>query len=294
MDFPPAPPTPSEVEADPASLKNLDSRILYDQEKRQFILAVSSEGKTEEYQYSFIVKQWILIKKHIMDDEELEEEANKEEIKRLKKQKLNSIRQEKEMLIEPSSSGIFISNLPETTIDELKSHFSKYGSIALDEGDSPRIKLYFDESKRFKHEALILYENSKSVDLAIQMAHQTLMRGRVIGVEVAKFKANHSEKLMDIKKKFYSKIVVIENMFQKTELETDEYLKSDIESDIKDECSKVGSDDVVKISLFPQDEMVTIKFRDPELATRLIDNLQSRFYDGNLLRAYRYDGKTYA
>lgn len=61
--------------------------------------------------------------------------------------------------------------------DEIYSVFSKFGLIAeeIDNG-SHRIKMYEDDAGNFKGEALVVYFRPESVELAIQMLHETEFR----------------------------------------------------------------------------------------------------------------------
>lgn len=291
--FPDQPPVPSQVDKNPEILKLVDERLLFDKETRQWIFTDSSEGndKPTEYQYNFIINKWIKITKHVMDEEELEEEANKEEIKQLKRQKLEQIKQEKQNLMASTTgNSIFLTNLSEdSTFEDLNDLFSKYGTIALDKSNTPRIKLYYDEKGLFKREALIIYESEKSVELSIQMVNETEVKGNIIKVEPAKFK----KQLDDIKSKFYAKIVVIENMFRSEEFNSDSNLELDIETDIHEECNKHDISDIIKIAFFPKDTIVTIKFRSVDLVNKIKEIFNERYYDGLVLNVHDYDGTKY-
>lgn len=291
-EFPDKPPAPSQVEKNAELLKQVDERILFDKEARQWIFTEMRDGKSIEYQYNFIVNKWIKITKHIMNDEELEEEANKDEIKQLKRQKLEEIKREKYKLKgSKTGNSIFVTNLSKTTsLEQLKDLFSKYGPIALDKGNSPRIKLYYDELGNFKQEALIIYESEKSVELAIQMVNDTEVEGNIIKVETASFKQQQE----DIKGKFYSKIVVIEGMFRSDELTSDPNLELDIEADIYEECNRNNISDVVKISFFPKDAVITIKFKSADLVSKITNVFNQRYYDGLLIRTHNYTGTKYS
>lgn len=282
MEFPPEPPPPNAYQENPLILKTLDENISFDNEKNQWVF--TKDG--QEYQYNYIISKWLKIGKHTLDEEELEEEANKEELKQIKKQKLEELKKRLNHLKKPSNTGIFISNLPDTNKLELAELFSKYGAIAKDHSEELKIKLYEDNGQ-FKKEGLIIFENEKSVDLAVQMMDGTTYKDHKIKVEVAKFKKQADE----LKNKFYEKVVVIENMFRKSEF--DESLKADIEEDINEEITKYDLDDLVKINWFKKDAVITVRFKTIDLASKVIEKFNDRYYDGLKLKVFRYKGNKY-
>lgn len=72
------------------------------------------------------------------------------------------------------NTAVFISSLPPTTTTEqLRSTFSKAGLI-LEDGDGvPKVKLYHDDQGRFKGEALVVYFQRESVELAVRLFDET-------------------------------------------------------------------------------------------------------------------------
>lgn len=62
-------------------------------------------------------------------------------------------------------------------LDEIRDVFSRCGVIAeeIDSG-RPRIKMYTDETGKFKGEVLVVYFRPESVNLAIQMLDETDFR----------------------------------------------------------------------------------------------------------------------
>ncbi|KAK4987620.1 hypothetical protein LTR28_001834, partial [Elasticomyces elasticus] len=82
-----------------------------------------------------------------------------------KKQKPEEARAERK------NTAVYVTNLPEdVTVDEVHHAFSRCGVIAenIDEGGH-RIKLYMDDEKRFKGDALIVYFRPESIQLAIDL-----------------------------------------------------------------------------------------------------------------------------
>lgn len=195
--FPVAPPHPSLIKKDPELLKSIDERISYNQVTSQYIF----EDKDNEYQYNFILQDWIPIGSKTVED--VDEQENVETIRRLKKQKLEELKPDSTTKTKTTTApattkvntGVFVSNLPsDVTKSELEEAFGKFGLISEDfKTGEKRIKLYLDSQGNFKGEALVIYYNKESVDLSIQMLDDTLIRvqGEKIKVEPARFDPNH-------------------------------------------------------------------------------------------------------
>lgn len=76
------------------------------------------------------------------------------------------------------NTAVFVTSIPlDVEFDEVRDVFSKCGVIAeeIDSG-RPRIKMYNDDSGKFKGEALVVYFRPESVNLAIQMLDETEFR----------------------------------------------------------------------------------------------------------------------
>lgn len=72
------------------------------------------------------------------------------------------------------NTAVYITSLPQsTTLKLLQETFCKAGLI-LEDGDGvPRIKMYRDEQDNFKGEALVVYFQPASVQLAIRLFDET-------------------------------------------------------------------------------------------------------------------------
>lgn len=97
------------------------------------------------------------------------------------------------------NTAVFVSHLPEsTTVSQLSETFSKAGLILEDAAGEPKIKLYRDENGHFKGEALIVYLQEASVELACRLFDETeLVLGSgegVMSVKVAQWDNNSSKK----------------------------------------------------------------------------------------------------
>ncbi|GAA5982882.1 hypothetical protein JCM11641_002616 [Rhodosporidiobolus odoratus] len=73
-----------------------------------------------------------------------------------------------------ANTAVFVSHLPpSTTVKQLVSTFSKAGLILEDVNGDPKVKLYRGEDGRFKGEALVVYLQEASVELAVRLLDET-------------------------------------------------------------------------------------------------------------------------
>lgn len=98
-------------------------------------------------------------------------------------------------------TSVFVSNLPmDVTTEELAVYFAKAGILFVDIVTGlPKVKLYYDEAGTFKGEALVIYLKEESVDLAIQLLHETELRPGLPLISVARagFKPKPEEDALD-------------------------------------------------------------------------------------------------
>ncbi|GAA6019170.1 hypothetical protein JCM8202_000920 [Rhodotorula sphaerocarpa] len=129
-------------------------------------------------------------------DEEASAEVPKEERKNKKKRKGGAQDGDgadgKPAKKPRGNTAVFVSNLPaSTTVDQLSETFSKAGLILEDVSGEPKIKMYRDENGRFKGEALVVYLQEASVELACRLLDETeLVLGSgdgVMSVKVAEW-----------------------------------------------------------------------------------------------------------
>ena len=76
------------------------------------------------------------------------------------------------------NSAVFVQNLPlDATIQEIHEYFSKCGIILNDTlTNTYKIKMYCDESDRFKGEALVVYYKPESLNMAVNLLDDTVFR----------------------------------------------------------------------------------------------------------------------
>ncbi|CCE78720.1 Piso0_000749 [Millerozyma farinosa CBS 7064] len=355
VEFPPKPPFPAAIKANPSILKEVDDRLTFDQNSDQWLFETDEGDKHTEYQYNFVLERW-LPKVDNADGyyDNLnhsgagidEEEANKEELRKVKKQKLIEVKDEMNKLNSEMyaskggrpNTGVYVSNLPDdVTKQDIVEAFSKYGVISEDfKTGEQRIKLYY-ENEKFKNEALVIYHNKESVELAIQMLDDSLLRvgdTKRIRVQPAEFQkeSNSSvqekrqltaeekkllkkrkeqlqkrisnwddeesgvldDKAVQIKRKIWDKTVVIENMLHKSEYEENALVELDLTEDIQEECDKIGiGNSITKIAFYDIDEIVIVKFSNPQHSLKCIEAFNNRYFDGLKLNVRLYKGEKF-
>ncbi|KAG0639806.1 hypothetical protein HOY80DRAFT_1009356 [Tuber brumale] len=228
------------------------------------------------------------------------------------------------------NTAVYITNLPpDTTEEEVKEVFSKYGVIAeeIDRG-KPRIKLYRNEDGSVKGDALVVYFRPESVNLAVQMLDDSDFRfgvseGGRIKVQPADFSykaqqgapvrknARDKKKVIAKTQKLnnkladwddddpsripdttskYDKVVILRHMFTLKQLEEDPTAILDLKEDIREECEKLG--DVTNVVLYDKEEdgIVSVRFANVESAKACVGVMHGRFFDGQRVEAYIFDG----
>jgi HIV Tat-specific factor 1 len=232
-------------------------------------------------------------------------------------------------------NAVYVTGLPlDTNEEEVVKYFSKCGFIEVNAKTGNKfVKLYRlgggdgkDEGLLpLKGDALVVYHLSPSVELAIEILHDTDFRdGFRISVERAKvtstadsvgksekkvkYDGEIKEKVAKIRKlevkqglswneeglgdSVGNKIVVLKNVFNPEEFKADPVLRADLERDFIDECAKIGR--VKKITLFENNPegVVMIKFHSAAPAESCVKIMNGRYFDRRQVMAEFWDGET--
>lgn len=90
--------------------------------------------------------------------------------------------------------------------------------------------------------------------------------------------------------KRFEKVVILKHMFTLEELEEDPAALLELKEDIREECEKLG--EVTNLTLYDKeaDGVVSVKFKAVESAQACVRVMDGRFFAGQRVIAYIYDG----
>lgn len=222
------------------------------------------------------------------------------------------------------NTNVYVSGLPsDITQDEFKELMNKCGLVMFDpHTKQPKLKLYLDEEGNPKGDGRCCYIKVESVDLAMKILDGYKLRGSTVHVERAHFTMKgqfdptkkkkkltnkqkrkfqekqqklfdwRPEKKLDLSRPKCERIVVLKNMFDPKEFETDPTLINDLRDDTRSECSKLG--EVKNIRLFDNhpEGVITVTMKTAEEADEVIKVLNGRWFAKKKVSAEAWDGKT--
>jgi HIV Tat-specific factor 1 len=249
---------------------------------------------------------------------ELSAEAQaRAEAKRDKRRK----RKLKQALSRAEATSVYIEGLPaDCTEEELATHFSRAGTIRVDERGRPRVKMYRDEAGALKGDGVVKFLNEASVDIAVDMMDGGLLRpGCALKVSPAEFTASEdavaepvdrkrirlmqmaqrqaaaAEEGFELKKGL--RMVVLKHFVDADEArasgDIDAYTR-DAAADVREECEKVCGV-VDKVSVFPMHPLgpALVLFKTTLGAQKCMDVMHKRFVSGRQLVCEYHDGTQY-
>ncbi|ORX47928.1 hypothetical protein BCR36DRAFT_355443 [Piromyces finnis] len=226
-------------------------------------------------------------------------------------------------------TSVYVSGLPfDTTLEEMKEVFSKYGIISEDiNTGQPRIKLYKDNEGNLKGDGLVTFLKPESVELCIDLLDDSDFRlgeNSRIRVQKAEFKEkektndnnNNNKKNPDNKRKIQQKfikqqkkldwfdettgkrtekskkVMILKNMFSVQELEEDPSLILDLKEDVRTECENFG--EVTNVVLYEKNPegVISVRFKDELSVLLCIRKMNGRYFAGKRIIAEVHDGKT--
>uniref|UniRef100_A0A1E1X4D1 17S U2 SnRNP complex component HTATSF1 n=1 Tax=Amblyomma aureolatum TaxID=187763 RepID=A0A1E1X4D1_9ACAR len=221
------------------------------------------------------------------------------------------------------NTWVYVSNLPDDIDEEeFLELMSKCGLLMKDEKGHYKIKMYRTRDGELKGDALCCYIKVESVELALRILDGYRLRDKEIRVERAQFQLKGSydptmkpkkkkqakdkeklkkkidklfdwrpEKLRGMRDKHES-TVVLKNMFEPKEFETDPALILEYQKDLREECSQFG--EVKKVVVYDRNPegVATITFKEPEEADACISRMNGRWFAQRQLSAETWDGRT--
>lgn len=222
------------------------------------------------------------------------------------------------------NTRVYVSNLPDD-IDEEEFFelMSKCGLVMKDEKGQFKIKLYRTADGHLKGDALCCYIKVESVELALRILDGYRLRDKEIRVERARFqlkgaydptkkpkKKKQASKDKERLKKKIEKLfdwrpeklrgmrdkhectVVLKNMFDTKEFESDPTLILEYQKDLREECGQFG--EVKKVVVYDRhpEGIATVTFKEPEEADACISRMNGRWFAQRQLSAETWDGRT--
>ncbi|KRY45683.1 HIV Tat-specific factor 1 -like protein [Trichinella britovi] len=224
---------------------------------------------------------------------------------------------------EEHNLSVYVSGLPlDLSMAEFQDLMSKCGLIARDPiSNKLKLKLYKSEEGDNKGDGLCTYIKKESLELAKQILDGYQIRNHVISIEKARFEMKGSydpskkRKSLTAKQKKLLKekqdklfdwrperlrgerpksdcTVIIKYLFTSEEISNNAAILLDRKELLKTECGKYGT--VKKIVLYDNNPegVAAVTFAEPTEADDCITMMDWRIFEGNQLRADRWDGVT--
>lgn len=276
--------------------------------------------KTEEIQSNETEKETALVSPE--DAERISKREKKRKYLQRKKKRI----EEGQWLDSSKNLSVYIAGLPDdTTEEEVASVFRRAGVIKIDPMTTlPKIKLYTDDSGKFKNDARVTFVNKESVEFAIRYFDNYHFRENcIIHVEEARYDPQkHIKKPIaphaaaEMRKRYLAakyeqerlqgwteevddgtgrRIVLCKPMFSSKdaeEHEADSDFYKELREEVIAEITKfVPVEKVTPIARHPQG-VVCVKLKNSADAEIFISKFRGRIFDSRKLEVYFFDGKT--
>lgn len=223
-----------------------------------------------------------------------------------------------EFLVTKYNTTIYVTGIPlDADKDEIIDCFKKVGVIKKhpETGDI-LVKMYEDDKKKFKGEALITFLKRESIALALQVLHDTELRfgcGLKMKIEEAKFKKREgvvdkgpSRKKkkkkhdpthwgmtddVEVEHKVQTGTLILHHMFVMEDFTDPDFMER-IKAEVTEEAAKFG--EVKKVIVYDNnpDGIIAVKFTDRTAAEKCAAVMNGRFYAKRKIEAHMWDGKT--
>jgi HIV Tat-specific factor 1 len=212
--------------------------------------------------------------------------------------------------------SVYVQGLPlDVTMEEMIEFFKKAGVIAKDPYDlTPKVRIYTDTLGQPKGDGLVTYLKPLAVISAFDILNEADFRPPkkfIIKLQLPQFEntkekgdwKNKGKKPLTKKKKFDQEQedlgweekeqvhVIIKHMFDPKDPDTirpDFY--DNLKNEIKGELDKMGPVASIKVFERNPEGVVAVKYQTGLAATRCINIMGGRFFDGRKLEASYYDG----
>jgi len=224
---------------------------------------------------------------------------------------------------ETKQTKVYVTNLPTSITEESFVEFmSKCGLVEFDvRTKKPKVKVYKGEDGQPKGDGLCSYIKPESVQLALTILDGSVLEGKTVVVTRAKFQMKgdydptlkpkkltkkQQEKAKKARERMFEwqpdklkgergkaeKVVVIRNMFEVEELDTDPGLILDYSNNIRVQCAKFGT--VTKVSLYDKhpEGVCQVFFKSATEADMAIQMLNGRMFGRKVMEVSTWDGKT--